>query len=193
MRHKLIIALLAAITAGTASAQLAGSSGSDTSAPPARLIAAQRDPSTGNDADTFQPGPATDQPDSLGLSPVSVEALNQETNPWPSDKMALDQMESGPFLDPDAVRREGAAFLREFDLLRGDTHESPVSIGRDKDIKFVESHDNRPGIPAPIGMAYPLPQRRVRFFVEVAPILDPSPTTALGWGGGIGVSIYFGR
>ena len=134
-----------------------------------------------------------DQPGSLDLSPVSGEALDEDTKHWPSDKMAVDKIESGHFVDPDAVRLEGEDFLREFELLRGDTHESPVSIGRDKDIRFVESHNNRPGIPAPFGMAYPMPQRRVRFFFELAPILDPTPATALGWGGGIGISIYFGR
>ena len=141
----------------------------------------------------LQPGTALDQPGSLGLSLTADETLDQGINLWPSDKMAVEGVEGGTFVDTDAVRLEGEAFSKEFDLLRGVPGESPISIGRDKDIKFVESHENRPGIPAPLGMAYPMPQRRLRFFVEVAPILDPSPMTALGWGGGIGISIYLGR
>lgn len=193
MWNKLIMALLALTSAGVAGAQVTGSSDGDTNALQARPSATQGTPSSWSETNILQPGPALDQPGALGLGPIASETLDQGINLWPSDKMAVGGVEGGTFVDTDAVRLEGEAFSKEFDLLRGVPRESPISIGRDKDIKFVESHYNRPGIPAPLGMAYPMPQRRLRFFVEVAPILDPSPTTTLGWGGGIGISIYLGR
>jgi hypothetical protein len=99
----------------------------------------------------------------------------------------------GAFADPDQVRLEGEAFSQELDLLQADTRGAPVYFGRDKDIKFVEHHENRPGIPAPLGMSYPMRPHRVEFFAEIAPILDSATSTSLGWGGGVGIRFYLGR
>jgi hypothetical protein len=63
----------------------------------------------------------------------------------------------------------------------------------DSEVKFVEHHNYQPGIPAPVGVAYRKGQQRFSFFAELAPILDPAPTTSLGWGGGVGIRFYFGR
>ena len=65
--------------------------------------------------------------------------------------------------------------------------------GRDSDIRFVESHTYRPGIPAPVGLSYRMPSQGLQFFAEIAPILDATPDTSLGWGGGIGIRFYLGR
>src|ERR1019366_2188016 len=128
MYNKLIIALLALIIAGGAGAQVAGSSEGDTNALQARASAAQRAPSAWSDTNMLQPGTVLDQPGSLGLSLTADETLDQGINLWPSDKMAVEGVEGGTFVDTDAVRLQGEAFSKEFDLLRGNPSESPISI-----------------------------------------------------------------
>jgi hypothetical protein len=193
MRNKLTTALLASITAGAASAQVVGSFGGDTNALQSNPATAQVAASSGNVTNTFQPGPAINQSGSFGLGPMIGEPLGLGMKPGLSDKMAVDGGEGWSFADPDAIRLQGDVLLHKFDLLRADTRGSPVYFGRDNDIKFVEHHENRPGIPAPVGISYPLREQRLEFFGEIAPILDAAPTTSLGWGGGVGIRFYLGR
>ena len=83
--------------------------------------------------------------------------------------------------------------LQKIELLRADPRGAPVYFGRDKEVKFVEAHDNRPGIPLPVGISYPIRPHRLEFFGEIAPILDAAPDNSLGWGGGFGIRFYLGR
>ena len=193
MRNQLITALLASITAGAASAQVADSSGSDTNAlqsNPAIVEVAALD---GNVTNMFQLGPAINEAGSFGLGSMIGEPLGLDMRPLLSDKMAVEGEGGWSFADPDTIRLEGDVLLQEFDLLRADTRGSPVFFGRDSEIKFVEHHENRPGIPAPVGFSYPMRPKRMEFFAEVAPILDATPTTSLGWGGGLGIRFFIGR
>ena len=193
MRNKLIAVVLASITAGVASAQIAGSFGSG-------LIALQSNPapvavatSDVNVTNTFQPGSAVNATDSFSLGPTIGESLGSDLKPWLSDEMTVDRGEGWSFVDSDEIQLEGQAFSQEFDLLRASSHRGLFSFGRDSDIKFVESHTYRPGIPAPIGMSYPIPRHRVQFFGEIAPILDATFANSVGWGGGFGIRIYLGH
>jgi hypothetical protein len=193
MRNMLIAALLAWVTAGAANAQVAGLFGGDTIALQTNAVVAQVATSDGSVTNTLQPGPATDQSGSFSPAPITGEPLSLSMQPRPSDEMTLGGGVGGSFVDPDEIQLKGEAFSREFDLLRAAPHSAPFSFGRDRDIKFVESHTYRPGIPAPVGMSYPMPRQRVQFFGEIAPIFDATFANPLGWGGGFGIRINLGR
>ena len=122
------------------------------------------------------------------------EPLVPSSQLWSSDVMTVDGGVGRFFLDPDGIQVQRDILFHKLDrLLRADIRSSPVYFGRDSEIKFVEHHENRPGIPAPVGISYPLREQRLEFFGEIAPILDAAPTTSLGWGGGVGIRFYLGR
>jgi hypothetical protein len=194
MRHKLLTALLAAVTAGAASAQAAGLFATDTSAFRSDPAVAHVVISSGGLTNSVVAGPGINDHGTLDPDPMLGEPLVPSGKLWSSDVMAVDGKAGGSFVDPDAIQAQRDVLFRKLDLLlRAYTPSSPVYFGVDHEVKFVEHHDYQPGIPVPVGMSYSMPQKRWTFFTEFAPILDPGSITSLGWGGGIGIRFYFGR
>jgi hypothetical protein len=193
MRNMLMAALLAWVTAGAVNAQVAGLFGGDTIALQTNPVVAQVATSEGNVTNSLQPRPAIDQSGSFSPAPIIGEPLSLTMQPRPSDEMTVGGGLGGSFVNSDELRLEGDAFFQKYDLLRAAPHSAPFSFGRDRDIKFVESHTYRPGIPAPVGMSYPMVRKRVQFFGEIAPIFDATFANPLGWGGGFGIRINLGR
>ena len=194
MRHKLLTALLAAVTAGATSAQVAGSFATDTSAFRSDPAATHVAISSGSLTNSVLADPGINEHGTLDLGPMLGEPLVPSRELWSSDVMAVNGAAGGSFVDPDAIQAQRDVLFHKLDLLlRTYTPSPPVYFGVDSEVKFVEHHDYQPGIPVPVGMSYSMPQKRWTFFTEFTPILDAAPTTALGWGGGIGIRFYFGR
>jgi hypothetical protein len=194
MRHKLLTALLAAVTAGAASAQVAGSFATDTSAFRSDPAATHVAISSGSLTNSVLADPGINEHGTFDLGPMLGEPLVPRREIWSSDVMAVDVGAGRSFEDPDAILAQRDVLFHKLDLLlRAFTPSSPVYFGVDHEVKFVEHHDYQPGIPVPVGMAYSMPQKRWTVFTEFAPILDPGSITSLGWGGGIGIRFYFGR
>jgi len=194
MCHKLITAFLVTATAAAASAQVAGSSGSDTNA-------LRSDPATTHEATSADSltnavlaGPDINGQGSLDLAPMLGEPIVPSRTLWLSDVMAVDGAVGYSFEDEDGIQVQRNVLFRKLDLLlRANTRSSPVYFGVDREIRFVEYHDYQPGFPAPVGVSYRRGQQRLAFFAELAPILEVTPSTSLGWGGGVGIRFYFGR
>jgi hypothetical protein len=194
MCHRLITALLVAVTAGVANAQMAGSSASDTNAlrtnPPMTHVATSADILT----NSVLADPDNSEQDTLGRELTLVDALVPSRQPLPSDVMTVDGGLGGSFVDPDGIQVQRDILFHNLDLLlQADTPSAPVYFGVDSEVKFVEPHNFQPGIPVPVGMSYPMRQKRWTLFTELAPIFDADPSKSLGWGGGIGIRFYFGR
>lgn len=193
VRNKTLTALLVSVTAGATSAQVIGSSGSETnellSDPGPTLVAAT---SAGELTKPVLAGVSLNEQGTPALEPTRGEPLDAGTKFQPSDGIAVDGGVGWTFVLPDNIQAQREALFRKLDLMAGTkTRGSPVLFGIDREIKFVELQENQPGIPAPIGLSYPMPEQRVKFFGELTPILDPAPTTAMGWGGGIGIRFNF--
>jgi len=191
MRNKVLTVLLVSITAGTAGAQVAGSSGSGTNAVQSTPATPQAVPSTGSLTNAFQPGPAINEKGTFGVGPMLGEPIGVSAKVWLSDKLALDGGLGWSFVDPDGCQLHGDVLFHKFDLLRADTRDLPLYVGVGGRVKFPEHGDNRAGIRVPVGIAYLMPQQRLEFYAEVAPVLDVAPSTTLEWNGGIGIRYYF--
>jgi hypothetical protein len=194
VRNRLITALLVSVTAAAARAELIGSSGSDTneflSDPSTTLIAA----SSGGLTYPILAAPDTNETRSASLGALRDQPVGPNMKLWASDVMAVDGEPAQSFVVSDGIQAQRDVLFHKLDLLLlYEVHSSPVYFGRDSEVKFVEHHEYQPGIPVPLGMSYPMRQKRWTFFTEFAPILDAAPSTALGWGGGIGIRYYFGR
>ena len=194
MCHRLITALLVAVTAGVANAQMAGSSASDTNAlrtnPAMTHLATSADILT----NSVLADPDNGEQDTLGRELTLVDPVVPIRQPLLSDVMAVDGGFGRSSVDPEGIQVQRDILFHNLDLLlQADTRSAPVYFGVDSEVKFVEHHNYQPGIPVPVGMSYPMRQKRWTFFTEFAPILDTAPITALGWGGGVGIRFYFGR
>jgi hypothetical protein len=194
MRHKLLTALVAAVTAGAASAQVTGSFATDTSAFRSNPTATHVAISSGSLTNSVLADPGINEHGTFDLDPRLGEPLGPSRDLWSSDVMAVDEGSGRSSVDSDAIQAQRNVLFRKLDLLlRADIRSSPVYFGVDREVKFVEHHDYQPGIPVPIGISYRGGQQRLAFFGELTPILDPAFATPLGWGGGIGIRLYFGR
>jgi hypothetical protein len=194
VRRKLLTALLAAVTAGAASAQVAASFATDTGAlRPDRAVALAAI-SSGGLINSVLAGPGVNEHDAFDSDPMLGEPLVPSGKLWSSDVMAVDGSAGRSFEDPYDIQAQRDVLFHKLDLLlRANTRSSPVYFGVDDEVKFVEHHDYQPGIPVPFGISHRSGQQRLVFFGELAPILDLASTTSLGWGGGIGIRFYFDR
>ena len=191
MCHKLITSLLVAVTAGVASAQVAGSSGNDTNALRSNPATTNVATSPGSLPNSALAETGTNEP---GMEPMLGEPFVPSRELWLSDVMAINGGSGLSVMDPDGIQFQREVLFHNLDLLlRAETGGSPVYFGVGSDLKLVQHQEHQPGIPMPVGMSYPMPQKRWTLFTEFAPIFDADPTSSLGWGGGIGISFYFGR
>jgi hypothetical protein len=194
MRHKLLTAMLAVVTAGAACAQVAGSFATDASAFRSDPAATHVTISSGSLTNSVLADPGINEHGTFDSGPMLGEPFFSSRELWSSDAMAVDVGAGGSFVDSDANQTRRDVLFHKLDLLlRAYTPSSPVYFGVDSEVKFVEHHDYQPGIPVPVGMSYSMPEKRWTFFTEIAPILDPGSITSMGWGGGIGIRFYFGR
>jgi len=191
MCRKLITALLAAVTAGAASAQVAGSFGNDTNVLQSNPATTNVATSPGSIPNSALAEAGTNEP---GMEPTLGEPFVPSRELWLSDVMAINGGAGLSVVDPAGVQFQREILFHNLDLLlRAETHDSPVYFGVGSDLKLVQHQEHQPGIPMPVGMSYPMSQKRWTLFTEFAPIFDADPTSSLGWGGGIGISFYFGR
>ena len=182
------------VTAGLASAQVAGSFATDTSAFRSNPAATNAAISSGSLTNSVLADPGINEHGTFDLGPMLGEPLDPSRVLWSSDVMAVDKGAGGSFVDPNAIQTQRDVLFHKLDLLlRAGIRSSPVYFGVDSEVRFVEHHDYQPGIPLPVGMSYSTPQKRWTFFTEFAPILEPGSISSLGWGGGIGIRFYFGR
>ena len=194
MRHKLLTALVTAVTAGAASAQVTGLFATDTSAFRSNPTRTHVAISSGSLTNSVLADPGINERGTFDLDLRLGEPLGPSRELWSSDVMAVDQGAGRSFVDSDAIQPQRDVLFHKLDLLlRAETHVSPIYFGRDSEVKFVEHHDYHPGLPVPVGISYRRHQQPLAFFAELAPIFHPAPTTSLGWGGGIGIRFNFGR
>lgn len=193
MRNKLIMVLLVSISGGAASAQVAGSSGSDTNAPRSNPATTNVTIPSLSITNSVPPGSAINEKDSLGVGAMLGEPIGGTMKYWLSDKMAVDGGVGYSFEDEGGCQLHADVLFHKFDLIRADTRDLPVYIGVGGRVKFVDNGDNHAGIRMPLGVSYLMRQQRLEFYAEIAPILDVAPSTTLEWNGGVGIRYYFGR
>jgi hypothetical protein len=193
MRNALITALLVSIAAGTAGAQVEGSSGSDPTALWSDAAPAKVPASSGYLTNTFQPGPPLDEQPAFSLSAAISEPTGPGTNLWWPEARAVDAGVGALFADTQHSRIHADALFPGLDSVRVNQSAPSFQVGLNHRFKFAEYGDERPGVRAPVGASYLWGQQRLEFFAEFGPILDVKPTTALEWNGGIGIRFNFRR
>jgi hypothetical protein len=194
MCHKIIMALLSAVTAGVASAQVAGLSGNDTNALWSNPATTHAAISAGSLTNLALADAGTTEEGTFGLEPMPGEPFVPSRKLWLSEVMAVDGRSGLSAVDSGEILIRRDVLFRNLDLLlRAETPGAPVYFGVSSDLKLVQHQEHQPGLPVPVGMTYPMSKKKWKLFTEFAPILASDPGNSLGWGGGVGISFYFGR
>jgi hypothetical protein len=190
MRNRPMTALLALIMASAVSSTMAESSKSDTNAPWFGLIAMVAAPSP----EIFTEAVPAQQTISESAAEEPQAPVGDVPRPNVDipqlDRLTVEHTNGWPFVDSvDTLSQRETLFRMLNMLLRAEIRGSPFSFGVDDEIRFVPRRDNRPSISAPLGLAFQTDPRAFRLFAELTPIIDDS----LGWGGGLGIRLFFKR
>ncbi len=133
--------------------------------------------------------PAAAQERGFGMGLILGEPTGLSAKLWASSDNAFD------FAAAWSVRREGNILLQAdyvwhfFNAIPVSSGKLPLYIGIGG--RVVLANDPQLGVRIPFGMDYLFADAPVDIFVELVPILDLSPATDFGVGGGIGVRYWF--
>jgi hypothetical protein len=192
MRNMLIDALLILITASSAGSEVADLAGCDTDAFWFGPGTTDVETSAGTVRDLVQGCPAISEPAVADPDAMKGEPLGQNKDAQQPDEITRVGTNVCSFVDSVDSQVQRDALFRNLDLLRrAEIRGSPIRFGVDDVINFVDHHDNRPGFSAPLGIVYQTQPRGMKFFAQFAPIFAPAPNDSLGWGGGVGLRIFF--
>ncbi len=133
--------------------------------------------------------PAAAQGKGFGMGIILGEPTGLSAKLWTSGDNAFD------FAAAWSVRGEGNLLLQAdyvwhfFNVIPVSSGKLPLYIGIGG--RVVLANDPQLGVRIPFGMDYLFADAPVDIFVELVPILDLSPATNFGVGGGIGVRYWF--
>jgi hypothetical protein len=184
-------ALLVVITASAVSSAVADSSGSDTNALWFGSVATEVAASLDIIVEVAQASPTISESAVSQDSEAQVSDLPREnTDVAQPDRLTVQSTNGWSIVDlVDGLPQRESLFRMLNVLLRAEIRRSPFSFGVDDEIRFVPRRDNRPSISAPLGLAFQTDPRALRLFAELTPIIDDS----VGWGGGLGIRLFFKR
>jgi hypothetical protein len=129
----------------------------------------------------------------FGVGVILGEPTGLSLKCWVTEKTAIDGGVAYSFKDTTSFHFHSDFLWHNFDLLPVTHGRLAVYYGVGGRVKFERNTDTRAGVRGPIGLAYMFEQAPVDIFVEIAPILDVTPSTKFGINGGVGVRYYFRR
>ena len=81
--------------------------------------------------------------------------------------------------------------MAQFDLFQVPPGKLPLYVGVGGGVKFRDHDDDRVSVRVPVGVSYMLDNAPVDVFLEVAPVVDFTPSTRGGFTAGIGARFWF--
>ena len=134
---------------------------------------------------------ASSEPTRLGAGMVVGEPTGPTVKYWLTDVLAVDGTVGWSLRDSDDVYLNADLLWHNFDLIPVTRGQAAVYVGVGPSIEFRHPEDNRFGVRAPVGVSYKLDKEPLDIFLEVAPIVDLSPTVRGDFNVGIGVHYWF--
>ena len=110
---------------------------------------------------------------------------------WFNDTLAIDGAIGWGFHHETDLHIHSEILWHKFDLISVPEGELPFYIGVGARVKFRDDDDERIGIRVPVGVSYIFEDIPVDIFLEVAPIIDFTPSTRGGFTAGIGARFWF--
>lgn len=108
-----------------------------------------------------------------------------------SDTLAVDGAVGWSFDDETDLDLHGDVLWHKFDLFSVPKGRLPLYVGVGVRVSFRDHADDRVGVRVPVGVSYLFDELPLDVFVEVAPVLDFSPSTRGSVNAGIGARWWF--
>ncbi len=140
-------------------------------------------------------GAANAAPGLLGLGVMAGEPTGFSAKLWLGNRVALDAAVAYSYLwHGTGVHMHGDVLFHTRSLLPSILGFMPLYAGVGARVRLANGVNNPmlAGIRIPFGAEYVLPLVRIGAFIELAPIIDLTPTTGFYGNGAVGVRYYFG-
>ena len=135
------------------------------------------------------PKPVTAQDHGFGMGIILGEPTGLSAKLWTSGDNAFDFAAAWSFKGDGHLLLQADYVWHFFNLMPVSPGKLPLYIGIGG--RVVLADDPRFGIRIPIGIDYLFADAPIDVFLELVPILDLSPETDIGVGGGIGIRYWF--
>ncbi len=133
--------------------------------------------------------PITAQDHGFGMGIILGEPTGLSAKLWTSGDNAFDFAAAWSFKGDGSLLLQADYVWHFFNLMPVSPGKLPLYIGIGG--RVVLADDPRFGIRIPIGIDYLFADAPIDVFLELVPILDLSPETDFGVGGGIGIRYWF--
>ncbi|MEN8202888.1 MAG: hypothetical protein ABFS28_09855 [Bacteroidota bacterium] len=128
------------------------------------------------------------QDSGFGLGIIIGEPTGLSAKVWTTEQAALDAAMAWSFVGNGFLRFHSDLLLHRY-LIDVDQGKLPVYFGLGA--KLVFASDLELGIRIPLGIAYQFESAPFEAFLEVVPVFNLIPQTAVDMDGGIGIRYYF--
>jgi hypothetical protein len=127
----------------------------------------------------------------FGLGIIVGEPTGLSGKGWISKTSAIDGGLAWSFLDDGSLHIHADYLWHNFDVI---TPRIPLYIGVGGRMKFKNNKtakDDKIGVRVPVGVAFFISEPTSDFFVEIVPILDLAPKSAVTFNAAIGFRFFF--
>ena len=124
----------------------------------------------------------------LGLGVIIGEPTGLSAKLWTSEKTAIDAGVAWSFVNSGFLHIHADMLIHSF-VIDVDKGKLPLYFGVGG--KLVLANELGLGVRIPLGMAYLFDSAPIDIFLELVPVLELLPATAIGFEGGIGVRYFF--
>lgn len=139
-------------------------------------------------------GAVAAQDSGFGLGIILGEPTGLSLKQWVDDKAAIDGAIAWSFGKHDALHLHANYLVHNFKLFQMDQGKLPIYYGIGGRIKFEENghdEDTKIGVRIPVGISYILENSPLDIFLEIAPLLDLTPSTEFDLNGAVGIRYFF--
>jgi hypothetical protein len=134
------------------------------------------------------------QDSGFGLGIILGEPTGLSLKQWVDGNTAIDGAIAWSFGKHDALHLHADYLVHNFKLFKMEQGKLPLYYGIGGRIKFEENgHDEETKIAVriPVGISYILANSPLDIFLEIAPLLDLTPSTEFDLNGAIGIRYFF--
>ncbi len=133
--------------------------------------------------------PAVAQGDGFGIGAIIGEPTGLSLKQWQTRRTAIDAALAWSVSGDNHLYVHADYLVHSYDAFRAHDTLIPLYYGIGGLIRFDD--DTRLGVRLPLGASYFIPGAPLDIFLEVAPILELTPTTEFVINGGIGIRFFF--
>lgn len=139
-------------------------------------------------------GSVAAQEGGFGLGIILGEPTGLSLKQWVAANTAIDGAIAWSFGKHDALHLHANYLVHNFKLFKVEQGKLPIYYGIGGRIKFEENgtdEDTKIGVRIPVGISYILANSPLDIFLEIAPLLDLTPSTEFDLNGAVGIRYFF--